>query len=66
MDPKALEASLLDTLRRRAEGRACVVCFSGGLDSTVVLAACLRAGLPEESWKTAGSVRLRRFTAETF
>jgi uncharacterized protein (TIGR00296 family) len=28
--------------------------------------ACLRAGLPEESWKTAGSVRLRRFTAETF
>lgn len=28
--------------------------------------ACLRAGLPEESWKAAGSVRLRRFTAETF
>ena len=28
--------------------------------------ACLRAGLPEESWKTPGSVRLRRFTAETF
>jgi uncharacterized protein len=28
--------------------------------------ACLRAGLPEESWKTAGAVRLRRFTAETF
>lgn len=28
--------------------------------------ACLRAGLPEESWKSAGSVRLRRFTAETF
>jgi AMMECR1 domain-containing protein len=28
--------------------------------------ACLRGGLPEESWKTAGSVRLRRFTAETF
>ncbi len=28
--------------------------------------ACLRAGLPEESWRTAGSVRLRRFTAETF
>jgi uncharacterized protein (TIGR00296 family) len=28
--------------------------------------ACLRAGLPEESWKTKGSVRLRRFTAETF
>jgi hypothetical protein len=28
--------------------------------------ACLRAGLPEESWKTPGSVRLRRFTAEAF
>lgn len=28
--------------------------------------ACLRAGLPEESWRVAGSVRLRRFTAETF
>lgn len=28
--------------------------------------ACLRAGLPEESWKTPGSVRLRRFAAETF
>lgn len=28
--------------------------------------ACLRAGLPEDSWKAAGSVRLRRFTAETF
>ena len=27
--------------------------------------ACLRAGLPEESWRTA-SVRLRRFEAETF
>ena len=28
--------------------------------------ACLRAGLPEESWRATGSVRLRRFTAETF
>ena len=28
--------------------------------------ACLRAGLPEESWKAPGAVRLRRFTAETF
>jgi uncharacterized protein (TIGR00296 family) len=28
--------------------------------------ACLRAGLPEESWKAPGSVRLRRFRAETF
>jgi uncharacterized protein (TIGR00296 family) len=28
--------------------------------------ACLRAGLPEESWKSTGSIRLRRFTVETF
>lgn len=28
--------------------------------------ACLRAGLPETSWRTPGAVRLRRFTAETF
>lgn len=28
--------------------------------------ACLRAGLPEESWKAAGGPRLLRFTAEVF
>ena len=28
--------------------------------------ACLRAGLPEESWKTASPPRLLRFTAEVF
>ncbi len=28
--------------------------------------ACLRAGLPEESWKAPGAVRLRRFLSETF
>jgi uncharacterized protein (TIGR00296 family) len=28
--------------------------------------ACLRAGLPERSWREPGSMRLRRFTAETF
>lgn len=28
--------------------------------------ACLRAGLPEESWKTPGPPRLLRFTAEVF
>lgn len=27
---------------------------------------CLRAGLPEESWKAPGAVRLRRFLSETF
>jgi len=45
MDVAALETRLLDALRRQAGGKPCVVCFSGGLDSTVVLAACLRAGL---------------------
>jgi hypothetical protein len=28
--------------------------------------ACLRAGLPEESWKGASPPRLLRFTAEVF
>jgi hypothetical protein len=28
--------------------------------------ACLRAGLPEESWKAEGGPRLLRFTAEVF
>ena len=28
--------------------------------------ACLRAGLPEESWKAASPPRLLRFTAEIF
>jgi uncharacterized protein (TIGR00296 family) len=28
--------------------------------------ACLRAGLPEESWKAASPARLLRFTAEVF
>lgn len=46
MHESRLEARLIQTLHDRSEGRPCVVCFSGGLDSTVVLAACLRAGLP--------------------
>lgn len=46
MHESLLESRLLQTLRDRSEARPCVVCFSGGLDSTVVLAACLRAGLP--------------------
>ena len=38
-----------------------------GWDGTRLLGqACLRAGLPEESWKTPGAIRLRRFSAETF
>ncbi len=41
-----LEARLLAATRRAAEGKAVRVCFSGGVDSTLVLAASLRAGLP--------------------
>lgn len=42
----ALEARLIETLRARSAGRKVGVCFSGGVDSTLVLAGCLRAGLP--------------------
>jgi uncharacterized protein len=46
MHESPFESRLLDLLRAHVQARPCVVCFSGGLDSTVVLAACLRAGLP--------------------
>lgn len=45
MDAPALEARLLETIRAKGAGRKAFVCFSGGVDSTLVLAACLRAGL---------------------
>lgn len=45
MDVPALEARLLETVRANGAGRKAFVCFSGGVDSTLVLAACLRAGL---------------------
>jgi AMMECR1 domain-containing protein len=40
-----------------------------GLDwdgARILSQACLRAGLPEESWKAASPPRLLRFTAEVF
>ncbi len=38
-----------------------------GWDGARILSqACLRAGLPEESWKAASPPRLLRFTAEVF
>ncbi len=46
MDVAALEARLMETVRAQGAGRKVLVCFSGGVDSTLVLAACLRAGLP--------------------
>jgi len=45
VDVFALESSLLDLLRIRAGSRRALVCFSGGVDSTLVLAASVRAGL---------------------
>ncbi len=50
MDVQLLESRMMELVRERcsSEGvvRQALVCFSGGVDSTVVLAACLRAGLP--------------------
>jgi uncharacterized protein len=40
-----LETKLLDAVRTAAGGRVAYVCFSGGIDSTVVLAAAVRAGV---------------------
>ena len=45
LEPFALETRLLEAMRRTAAGRQVYVCFSGGVDSTLVLAAALRAGL---------------------
>ncbi len=44
-DVIAQETRLLDLLRTRVGSRRALVCFSGGVDSTLVLAACVRAGL---------------------
>lgn len=41
----AHESSLLELLRSRVGSRRALVCFSGGVDSTLVLAASVRAGL---------------------
>jgi uncharacterized protein len=40
-----LEQKLLDAVRSAARDRVAYVCFSGGIDSTVVLAASVRAGV---------------------
>jgi pyridinium-3,5-biscarboxylic acid mononucleotide sulfurtransferase len=45
MNAHELADRLIGVLRNEARGRHAYVCFSGGLDSTVVLAACLKAGL---------------------
>jgi uncharacterized protein len=40
-----LEQKLFDAVKSAARNRVAYVCFSGGVDSTVVLAACVRAGV---------------------
>src|SRR4030088_3160695 len=40
-----LEQKLLDAVSSAARDRVAYVCFSGGIDSTVVLAASVRAGV---------------------
>jgi uncharacterized protein len=41
-----LEQRLIAAVRAAANNRTAYVCYSGGIDSTVVLAACVRAGVP--------------------
>ncbi|HJP85605.1 MAG TPA: ATP-dependent sacrificial sulfur transferase LarE [Gemmatimonadaceae bacterium] len=43
--PLELEQRLIGAVRAAAQSRTAYVCYSGGIDSTLVLAACLRAGL---------------------
>jgi uncharacterized protein len=40
-----LEDRLIDAVKAAADGRVAYVCYSGGVDSTVVLAASVRAGI---------------------
>ncbi|MGI8497317.1 MAG: ATP-dependent sacrificial sulfur transferase LarE [Gemmatimonadaceae bacterium] len=40
-----LESRLLRSIREEVGARRAYVCFSGGIDSTLLLAACLRAGV---------------------
>lgn len=64
MSIPASETRLFRTLREGAGSRHCVVCFSGGLDSTVVLAACLRLGLPTTALLATGPSLAREELAE--
>lgn len=43
---QTLESRLLATIASRLATRPALVCFSGGIDSTLVLAACVRLGIP--------------------
>jgi uncharacterized protein len=69
-DPLGLVAGLHGVIVEKGKRRGVVLpqdaaLFSG--DGPRILSqACLRAGLPEESWKGASPPRLLRFTAEVF
>jgi len=41
-----LEQRLIAAVSNAAKNRTAYVCYSGGIDSTLVLASCVRAGLP--------------------
>src|SRR5687768_18302506 len=45
MDERRSEDRLIDAIRSAVVDRIAYVCFSGGIDSTVVLAGCVRAGV---------------------
>ena len=54
MDAAALESRLLGLLDAHLAGRPAYVCFSAGVDSTLVLAACLRLGTPTTALLAVG------------
>ena len=45
MDEQRFEDRLIDSIRSAVGDRIAYVCFSGGIDSTVLLAGCVRAGV---------------------
>jgi hypothetical protein len=69
-DPLGLVAGLHGVVVEKGKRRGVVLpqdaaLFSGD-GARMLSQACLRAGLPEDSWKAASPPRLLRFTAEVF
>jgi AmmeMemoRadiSam system protein A len=69
-DPLGLVAGVHGVIVEKGKRRGVVLpqdaaLFSGD-GARILSQACLRAGLPEESWKGASPPRLLRFTAEVF
>ncbi len=59
-----LESRLVKATRAAVGEARAYVCFSGGIDSTLVLAACLRAGLPTSAVLAVGPSLARSERAE--